>query len=199
MGDAGPTSSGTVQAFQPRTVWIALAMLLVTIVALRLLGQPFWCECGSLVPWSWDIDSQHCSQHLIDAYFFTHVLHGLVFYVLLVVVVRWPRTVSSRFLAVLFLECFWEVLENSPPIIERYRTVTLSLGYFGDSIANSIVDILACCFGAWIACRAKVWQSVTVFVATELLLLATIRDCLTLNVVMLPFPIDAILEWQKGG
>ncbi len=198
MNDAAQLSSGTANVVRSRTIWIALAMLFVTVVALRLLGQVFWCECGSLVPWSWDIDSRHCSQHLIDAYFFTHVLHGLVFYALFVVVVRWPQSVSSRFLAVLFLECFWEVLENSPPIIERYRAVTISLGYFGDSIANSIVDILACCFGVWIACRAKVWQSVAFFFVTELLLLATIRDCLTLNVLMLPFPVEAILEWQKG-
>lgn len=193
------SSQGDERRIFVRTAWAAFGMLLVTVGALELLGQVFWCECGSLVPWSWDIDSRHCSQHLIDAYFFTHVLHGLVFYALLVVVVRWPRSVSSRFLAVLFLECFWEVLENSPPIIERYRAVTISLGYFGDSIANSIVDILACCFGVWIACRAKVWQSVAVFVITELLLLATIRDCLILNVLMLPFPVDAILEWQNGG
>jgi hypothetical protein len=173
-------------------------MLLATVVALRLLGRVFWCECGSLIPWSWDVNSPHCSQHLIDAYFFTHVLHGLVFYAVLVVV-RWPRSVSSRFLAVVFLECFWEILENSPLIIERYRAVTVSLGYFGDSIANSIVDILACWFGVLIACRAKVWQSVTIFVITELLLVATIRDCLTLNVLMLPFPVDAILQWQMGG
>jgi len=173
-------------------------MLLATVVALRLLGRVFWCDCGSLVPWSWDVNSQHNSQHLIDAYFFTHVLHGLVFYALLFAV-RWPRTVESRFLAVLFLESVWEVLENSPPIIERYRAVTVSLGYYGDSIANSIVDILACSLGVLIACRATVWQSVAFFAATELLLVATIRDCLTLNVLMLAFPIDAIRQWQMAG
>ena len=181
------------QAVRPRTLWAALGMLLVTVVALRLLGRVFWCECGSLVPWSWDVNSRHNSQHLIDAYFFTHVLHGLMFYVLLFAI-RWPRTVESRFLAVVFLESVWEVLENSPLIIERYRAVTVSLGYYGDSIANSIVDILACSFGVVIACRAKVWQSVAFFAATELILVTTIRDCLTLNVLMLAFPIDAIRQ-----
>lgn len=181
-----------------RTVCGLLGLMLVMVVALRMLGRIFWCDCGSLAPCSWDVNSQHNSQHFVDPYFFSHILHGLVFYALLSLAGR-PRAVINRFLAAVFLESVWEVLENSPLIIERYRAVTVSFGYFGDSIANSIVDVLACALGVLVAYRAKVWQSVVVFAVTELLLVATIRDCLTLNVLMLACPIDAIRLWQMGG
>ncbi len=181
-----------------RAVICTLVMILVTAAVLQMQGRVYWCGCASFEPWSWDVNSRHNSQHLIDAYFFSHILHGLVFYVLLTSI-RWPGTVTGRFLAAVFLESVWEVLENSPLIIERYRAVTVSLGYYGDSIANSMVDILACSLEVLIACRAKFWQMALFFVGTELALVATIRDCLTLNVLMLAFPIDAVRQWQMSG
>lgn len=93
----------------------------------------------------------------------------------------------------------WEVLENSPIIINRYREATISLDYFGDSIANSIVDVVACLMGYWLASRAGWKIALAFFVATELLLLVTIRDCLILNVIMLVSPVEAIKQWQMPG
>ncbi|HIK91160.1 MAG TPA: DUF2585 family protein, partial [Planctomycetes bacterium] len=121
--------------------FVFAAILLITAVVLHLSGRVFWCQCGTCVPWSWDIWSQHNSQHLVDPYFFTHVLHGIALYGLL----HWlwkSAPVSKRFWASILLEAGWEILENSPLIIERYREATISLDYYGDSIANSLFDIV---------------------------------------------------------
>ena len=165
------------------------------VVALRLEGRVWWCECGGWNPWASDVWSRHSSQHLVDPYSFTHFLHGFVFSGFL----RWlfPRmTRPWRFFGAVVLEAAWEILENSPTIIERYRTATMALDYEGDSILNSIGDVLACALGAAAAQRWGVRISLYVFVALEGLLLFWIRDNLTLNVLMLLFPIDAVKQWQ---
>jgi hypothetical protein len=180
-----------------RTGLLMFALLAVAVVTLRTMGQPWWCKCGRWVPWSWDIWSNHNSQHLIDPYTFTHVLHGIILCGLL----YWaPRTVSqtTRFVAAILLEGAWEILENCPIIIERYRAATISKDYFGDSVANSVADILACALGYWLAFRLRSLGSVIVFVVTEVILLVTIRDGLILNVVMLAWPTDIIRQWQLG-
>lgn len=174
-----------------------IVILAATSLVLAAMGRHFWCECGGLEPFSWDIWSQHNSQHLIDPYSFTHVLHGILFYALL----GWlwkSLSIEYRFSVAILLESSWEILENTPMVIERYRSVTISLDYYGDSIANSIMDVIACAIGFAIACRFRPRVSVAVFVATELILLITIRDCLTLNVVMLLWPLEAIKTWQMG-
>ncbi len=173
-------------------------ILAATGVILLAMGREPWCKCGQAVPFSWDIWSQHNSQHLIDPYFFTHVLHGIIFYGML----RWlwkSGSVTNRFVMAVLLESAWEVLENTPLVIERYRTVTMSLDYYGDSVANSLMDVIACAVGFGIAYRLKSWQSVAIIAATELALLLTIRDCLALNVLMLISPIEAVKEWQMGA
>lgn len=175
-----------------------LIILAGTALVLRLLGRVFWCECGSPIPWAWDINSRHNSQHLIDPYFFTHILHGFMFYAP-IYWFGWPRSLQNRFWAAVLIEAAWEVMENSPIIIDRYREVTISLGYYGDSIANSMIDILACAAGYWLAARLKVWQSLAVFFGTELLLAILIRDGLLLNILMLLVPVDAVLQWQQGA
>jgi len=175
-----------------------MVALLLTGVILRFQGRVFWCQCGTLIPWSWDVESMHNSQHLIDPYFFSHVLHGLFFFALL----HWlcgSVSLQKRFWAAVLFECAWEVLENSPMIIDRYRSVTVSLGYVGDSISNSSFDIFACILGFVLAFRLKVWQSVCFFLTTEIVMTLVIRDCLTLNVLMLVSPIEAIKQWQMGG
>jgi hypothetical protein len=175
-----------------------LVALFSTGLILKFQGRVFWCECGTFVPWSWDVSSMHNSQHLIDPYFFSHVLHGFVFFAPLHWLCR-AVSLQKRFWAAVLFECAWEVLENSPLIIERYRAVTVSLGYFGDSIANSSFDILACALGFLMAVRLKPWLSVTFFMATEIAMIVAIRDCLTLNVLMLITPIEAIKDWQMGA
>ncbi len=185
--------------FRSRKAWGAAGFIVVATVAiLWLMGQPWWCKCGSWIPWSWDIWSSHNSQHLLDPYTASHVLHGVIFCGLL----YWlPRSVSgsSRFLAALVVEGGWEILENSPVIIERYRESTMAQDYSGDSILNSVFDILACGAGYVVALRLGAVKSVAFSLASELILVFWIRDCLTLNVLMLVCPIDAIKEWQMGA
>ena len=167
-------------------------------IILHLMGQPLWCKCGGLSPWSWDIWSSHNSQHLVDPYFFTHVLHGVVLCGLL----YWlPRSVSesSRFLTAVVLEAGWEILENSPTIIERYRAATISKDYFGDSVINSGGDLIACIVGYLLARQLGFRRSIVFFLLTELILLITIRDCLILNVLMLVYPSEVIKNWQTHG
>jgi hypothetical protein len=167
------------------------------VVVLRSMGQTWWCDCGQPVPWSLVVHSSHNSQHFIDPYTFTHVLHGLIFFALLKRVMPTAAN-STRFLIAVLIESGWEILENSPWIIERYRATTISLNYYGDSIANSIFDIVACASGYWLAGRLGWRLSLLFFVIVELALLIAIRDCLTLNVIMLLHPSEAIKQWQMG-
>jgi hypothetical protein len=173
------------------------ALFTMVAVTLRTMGQPWWCKCGRWVPWSWDIWSSHNSQHLIDPYTFTHVLHGVILCGLFYWV---PRTVPqiTRFSTAILLEGLWEILENMPLMIERYRAATISKDYFGDSVANSVADILACAFGYGLAYRLGSVRSAVFFLVTEVILLVTIRDCLILNIVMLVCPMNIIRQWQLG-
>ncbi|MBS0189977.1 MAG: DUF2585 family protein [Planctomycetes bacterium] len=167
------------------------------------MGRIWWCECGGWSPWVSDIWSRHCSQHLVDWYTFSHVSHGLLFYVGLRTLSRWlparwrnAFTPGWWFVAAILLETGWEILENTPLVIERYRAETASLNYTGDSIINSVGDILACAAGFAIARCLGCARAVILFVALELLTLWFIRDNLTLNVVMLLSPIEAVRAWQ---
>ena len=171
------------------------ATILATAAILLAMGRTPWCACGSAVPWAWDVWTRHNSQHAIDPYWFTHVLHGLAFYGGLWLVAR-RVAVAWRGVIAIVLESAWEVLENTDAIIERYRAVTMSLDYFGDSVVNSAFDILACALGFWIAARLRPRWSVALFVAVELVLLFWVRDGLLINIIMLLYPIDALKQWQ---
>jgi len=160
-------------------------------------GRVWWCQSGDYSPWAWDIWTPHNSQHVIDPYSFTHVLHGILEFWLLGLLfgsipLRW------RLVMALVIEAAWEVVENSAAVIEHYRTETISLNYFGDSIINSLSDIACCALGFWLGYRLRLWRSALLFVATELILLATIRDSLVLNIIMLVYRVDAIKQWQMG-
>jgi hypothetical protein len=150
------------------------------------------------VPWSWNIWSQHNSQHLVDPYSFTHVLHGVLeFWVLGLL---FPRLkLVWRLLIAVFVESFWEITENSSYVIERYREETISLNYFGDSIINSISDIVCCATGFTIAYKLKFWRSFALFIVTEMVLIFWIHDSLIINIIMLIWPLEAIKKWQLGG
>ena len=178
--------------------WIAIvAILIVMVIQLHRQGRVVSCACGQFFPWAGDIWSSHNSQHFFDPYSFTHVLHGMIFCGILVWLLPRLPVAWSLSLAVL-IEAGWEVLENSTFIIQRYREATIGLGYEGDSIVNSLADILCCVFGFMLARRLGLWRSVLVFVVVELVLLFWVRDNLTLNVLMLTFPIKAIKTWQMG-
>lgn len=183
--------------FSPATVYI-FCLLACAIVYLRWQGRIWWCECGSWAPISIAIRSPHNSQHLFDAYSFTHVLHGILFFGVLWFF-RDKLSLNVRAAIAASFEIGWEMLENSPIIIDRYREATVSLGYTGDSIANSLGDIASFVCGFYLARKLGLWWSIAVFITVELLLLWLIRDNLALNVLMLLWPIDAIRRWQAGG
>jgi len=183
------------------TLWFWLATLglfALTILALRMEGRRWWCSCGRLFPWSGDVHSRHNSQHLADPYTFTHVLHGIALCGLFWLVAR-RVSLRWRFWLATLVECLWEIVENSGPVIERYRAATIAIGYQGDSVANSLGDILACAAGFVLASRIGWRASVVVFIATELVLLVWIRDDLLLNIIMLVYPSETIKAWQMGN
>ncbi len=174
---------------------MAMVVLAVQVLVLRLEGRIWWCACGQWKIWDGDIWSAHNSQHWLDPYSFTHVLHG----VLLCGVIAWlaPRWPAAWRLAVaVLLEAGWEVLENSAFIIQRYREATIGQGYIGDSIANSLADVLCCALGFLLARRLGLKASVVLFVVVEVALALAVRDNLSLNVLMLIHPIDAVKAWQ---
>ena len=181
-----------------RTQIAAVAIIvLASIIALSIQGRVWWCEAGDAWPWSWQVNSRHNSQHLLDPYTFTHVLHGILEFWLIGLVFR-KMPMAWRFVIAIFIESSWEVVENTSYIINRYREATISLDYFGDSIANSLADIVSCGIGFWIAYRVRLWWSAVIFFATEAILLILIRDSLLLNLLMLVWPLDAVKTWQGG-
>jgi hypothetical protein len=175
-----------------------LAVMVIAATTEVFQGHVWWCRLGDMVPWSWNIWSAHNSQHLVDPYSFTHILHGVAqFWVIGLIFPRMP--VAWRMLIAITFEGSWEIAENSTYVINRYREATISLDYFGDSIINSMSDIVCCATGFVIAYRLRFWRSLALFVATEVILILTIRDSLVLNLIMLIYPIDAIKTWQLGG
>jgi hypothetical protein len=177
---------------------IAAALVVLQAVVLFLMGQPPICTCGRIDLWHGDPSGPETSQHLTDWYTLTHVVHGFAFYVLLwLMASRW--SFGLRFLVALGLEVGWEVLENTPMIIDRYREQALAEGYFGDSIVNSIGDTLATVLGFVLARIMPVWSSVVLVIGIELSLAFMIRDNLALNIIQLIVPIEAISRWQLGG
>lgn len=180
------------------TAFAALFLILIAAAIELAMGRHPICTCGSVELWVGARDSPKTSQMLADWYSLSHIVHGLLFYALLWLIVRrWP--VEWRFLVALFVECGWEVIENSPFIIDRYRTATASLGYSGDSILNSVSDMLMMCLGFWAARRFPVFGSIVLVLALEIIPLLIIRDNLTLNIWMLIAPSDAIRAWQAAG
>jgi hypothetical protein len=179
-------------------VLVVLALLAATAAIELWLGRLPLGPDGAFGWWEGNIWSSAQSQRFADPYSFSHVLHGVLFYGILWLVAR-RAPVSYRFLAAVVLECGWEVLENSPIIINRYRAVTISLGYVGDSVLNSLSDVLMMCLGFALASRWSVWTSIAFVIIVEIAVLLWVRDNLTLNIIMLVYPIDAIRTWQMGG
>lgn len=178
--------------------WLVMAVILAgAVYQLRQQGRLWFCSCGYLLLWSGNVLSSDNSQHLLDPYSLTHMLHGFLFWWLLAWIVPRLSNVWRLALAV-SIEALWEVIENSNFVIQRYREATLALGYQGDTIINSLGDILLCALGFLIARRLGLRRSLALFVLTEIVLFIWIRDSLILNIVMLIYPIDGIREWQMG-
>jgi hypothetical protein len=175
------------------------AAIAATMAAILLgMGQTFLGPDGRFGFWEGNIWSAANSQRFADPYSFSHVGHGLVFFGLLWAAAR-KLPLRSRFLVAALLEAGWEILENSPIIIQRYRESTIAQGYSGDSVLNSLSDLLMMSLGFALAAKAKPWQSLAVFLAMEIGCLFWIRDNLILNVLMLICPIEGIKAWQVSG
>ena len=204
MRSPGPDPYGP--SLLPNRAGALLSLAIAAAVAAILLamGRVPICTCGYVTLWWNDVNSFGNSQMLFDWYSFSHLIHGLIFYALAHLLWRRWRLFAGRPalwalpIAVGF-EGFWELLENSPLIIERYRSVTVNYGYNGDSVLNSLSDIGCMTFGFLLASRLPVRASVALAIALELFTLAMIRDNLTLNVLMLAWPVEAIRTWQGGG
>jgi hypothetical protein len=178
---------------------LVLSVLILAAAAALLLGMgrhPI-CTCGSVGLWVGQRDSAQTSQMLADWYSLSHIVHGLIFYALLRLAA--PRlAVEWRFLIALFIEAAWEVTENTPMIIDRYRETTAALGYSGDSVVNSLSDILMMALGFLLARKLPLWAAVAALVVLEVVPLFVIRDNLTLNIIALVAPTPAIQAWQGG-
>lgn len=194
-----------------RQVAVAIVLILIaTVAVVRLEGRVWYCECGGWDLWKSSVWSSHCSQHVSDPYTISHISHGLIFWCMFhwlfdrVGPRRFPMfaakvTTPWRLVLSVFIAAVWEIAENSTWVIERYRSVTMSLDYMGDSVTNATCDVLFCALGFYIAQWLKFTRTLMLFIAFEIILLITIKDNLTLNVIMLLTPIQAIKDWQMEG
>ena len=177
---------------------ITVLIILVTAFYLLWIGREPICKCGYIRLWHGETMSSENSQHISDWYTPSHLIHGFLFYGILWLFARrmawgWRLAVAT------LVESAWEVLENSDWIIERYREVTISLDYYGDSVLNTVADILAMLVGFWLAGRLPVWMTVALIIGFEALTIFLIRDGLALNILMLVFPLNAVRDWQGGA
>ena len=176
----------------------ALGLVFITGIVLLAMGRVPICACGTIKLWHGVVFSSENSQHISDWYTFTHVLHGILFYALL----WWLKpewSVGQRFVVAVAIESAWEIAENTPLIIDRYRAATISLDYYGDSVLNSLSDIAAMVVGFALAALIPVWASVALVVVVEAGLAYAIRDNLSLNILMLVHPLDVVKAWQAAG
>lgn len=179
--------------------WLpAAAIAVLTAVILYLMGRVPYCDCGTIKLWHGVVKSAENSQQITDWYTFSHIIHGFIFYAAL----WWLKpewSLWQRFAAAMAIECAWEIAENTPMVIERYRAATIALDYFGDSILNSMSDVTAMALGFWLASVLPVRATVAIGLGFEAFTLWAIRDNLFLNVLMLLTPIDAVKAWQEAG
>ena len=181
-----------------RTAVSASVVFALTAAILLAMGRHPICTCGSIDLWVGGRDSPRTSQMLADWYSLSHIVHGLIFYAALWLIFRrWP--VARRFLVALIVEAGWEVIENTPMVIDRYRETTAALGYTGDSVLNSMSDIAMMCLGFLAARRLPLWASVLLLLALEVIPLFVIRDNLALNIWNLLSPNAQVAAWQAGG
>lgn len=172
-------------------------IILFTAAWLYWIGREPWCKCGYVKLWHGQVVSSENSQHLSDWYTPSHIIHGFLFYCLLWLVAR-RLAFGWRLVIATLVEAAWEIVENSNAVIERYRSVTISLDYYGDSIVNVVADIAAMILGFWLASRLPVRVTVALAILFEVTTIWLIRDGLALNVLMLLYPLDVVADWQAA-
>jgi Protein of unknown function (DUF2585) len=178
-------------------ILITLGIILLTAAYLLWIGREPICKCGYVKLWHGEVVSAENSQHLSDWYTPSHIIHGFLFFGALWLVAR-RLSLGWRLAIATLVECAWEILENSDAVIERYRTVTISLDYFGDSVINTVFDVFAMILGFWLASKLPVWATVALIILFEGVTMLIIRDGLALNVLMLLWPLDSVAQWQAG-
>ncbi|WP_370664160.1 MULTISPECIES: DUF2585 domain-containing protein [Rhizobiaceae] len=179
--------------------WLAVTFLviLVQVVSQYLMGRLWICECGYVKLFEPGVNTPGNSQHLFDWYTPSHIIHGFLFYGLGWLIMR-KKPIAAKLALAALIEAAWEILENSPLVIDRYRTATMAVGYSGDSILNSGMDMVAMIAGFFFAARVPIWLTVVIALAFEAVTAFVIRDNLTLNVVMLVWPIEVVKTWQAA-
>jgi hypothetical protein len=192
-----PTANTQEQSRVGLCLFLVVGSIALQVVGLAAIGHPFICTCGYVQLWLADPAGPETSQHLTDWYTFTHIIHGIGFYFLIWLVA--PRTpFAIRLAFAVGLEAAWEIIENMPFIMDRYRQSALARGYFGDSVVNSVFDTMATALGFVLARTLPVWCSIALVIALELFLGYMIRDNFTLNIIQLIYPNEIISNWQMG-
>ncbi len=187
------------RASPPLVVTALITLItLIAMIVLYVMGRDLICACGTVKLWGGNAPLTESSKHLLDWYSPSHLLHGFLFFGLLWLVAR-RVPLGWRLVIATLIEACWEVLENTPMIINTYRELPAGAGYSGDSVINSFMDICLMVLGFWLASRLPVWLSVLIIVGFEALTIWLIRDGLALNILMLIYPIDAVAIWQTGG
>ena len=187
------------QLSRAQTLLLVAGIIAAQALLLYLMGHPLICKCGYVKLWHFDVQSAENSQHIIDWYTPSHIIHGFLFYWLLWLASRYvPMSFGVRLVLAVAVEATWEVIENTDFVINHYREMTISLDYYGDSVINSVSDILFMVLGFCVAAYLPVWLTVSIAIALEVFVGVMIRDNLTLNILMFVWPLDSVLHWQQG-
>ena len=191
-----------IKKYYDNNLWVTIAIIILVIIFTALiehyLGRILICKCNYVMLWYNNANGSGNSQHIFDWYSLSHVVHGILFFALLWLFAR-KLPVKTRLILAVVIECAWEIFENSPFLIDRYRTATFALDYYGDSIINSIFDVFSMMIGFLLAYRLKKWQSIVLIIILEIFVFFMIRDNLTLNIINLTYPIESIKNFQAAA